>query len=126
MQLRYIVISSVLLLATSPAYATTTTAATRGKGSGIVLQCWPKRALAHGQRRAGRSNKATAASRDLPLGSKAKVTNEKTGQSTDVRITDRGPSRKDRKIDVSRKAADDIGMTSRVQRPSPLNLKVSS
>jgi rare lipoprotein A len=56
-------------------------------------------------------DKNTAASRDLPLGSEATVTNKKTGQSTDVEITDRGPVRKDRQIDVSRKAADDLGMT---------------
>jgi rare lipoprotein A len=53
----------------------------------------------------------TAASRTLPLGSTAKVTNERTGQSTDVQITDRGPTRHDRVIDLSRKAAGDIGMT---------------
>src|SRR3712207_2665928 len=51
----------------------------------------------------------TAASRDLPLGTEATVTNKKTGQSTDVRINDRGPDRKDRTIDLSEKAAKDIG-----------------
>jgi len=53
----------------------------------------------------------TAASRDLPLGTKATVTNKNTGRSTDVEITDRGPTRQDRKIDVSKKAAGDVGMT---------------
>ncbi len=53
----------------------------------------------------------TAASRTLPLGSEAKVTNQRTGQSTDVKITDRGPTRHDRVIDVSKKAAGEIGMT---------------
>jgi rare lipoprotein A len=53
----------------------------------------------------------TAASRTLPLGSKAKVTNQHTGQSTDVTITDRGPTRQDRVIDLSQKAAGEIGMT---------------
>jgi rare lipoprotein A len=52
----------------------------------------------------------TAASRTLPLGSTAKVTNEHTGQSTDVHVTDRGPTRQDRVIDLSKKAAGDIGM----------------
>jgi rare lipoprotein A len=55
-------------------------------------------------------NENTAASPNLPLGSKAKVTNQKTGKSTDVRITDRGPVRKDRTIDLSKKAAGDVGM----------------
>lgn len=53
----------------------------------------------------------TAASRDLPLGTKATVTNKTTGKSTDVAITDRGPVRPDRKIDLSKKAAGDVGMT---------------
>jgi|SRR5690242_367711 rare lipoprotein A len=56
-------------------------------------------------------DKNTAASRDLPLGSHATVTNQRTGRSTDVEITDRGPTRTDRQIDVSRKAAQDLGMT---------------
>ncbi len=55
-------------------------------------------------------NSPTAASRDLPLGTEATVTNQKTGQSTDVRINDRGPTRDDRVIDLSKKAAGDIGM----------------
>ena len=55
-------------------------------------------------------NANTAASPTLPLDSTAKVTNEKTGQSTDVKITDRGPTRPDRVIDLSKKAAGDIGM----------------
>lgn len=53
----------------------------------------------------------TAASRTLPLGSEAKVTNQRTGQSTNVKITDRGPTRPDRVIDLSHKAAGQIGMT---------------
>ena len=50
----------------------------------------------------------TAASRDLPLGTKATVTNKATGQSTDVKVTDRGPTRPDRKIDLSKKAAQNV------------------
>jgi rare lipoprotein A len=57
-----------------------------------------------------RPNSNTAASRTLPLGSTAKVTNKETGKSTDVRITDRGPTRKDRVIDLSKKSADEVGM----------------
>jgi rare lipoprotein A len=51
-----------------------------------------------------------AASRDLPLGTQATVTNRQTGQSTDVRVNDRGPTRTDRVIDLSQQAARDIGM----------------
>ena len=62
-------------------------------------------------------NSNTAASNKLPLGSTATVTNEKTGKSTDVRITDRGPARQDRVIDMSHKAAGDIGMTKSGKAP---------
>jgi rare lipoprotein A len=55
-------------------------------------------------------NKLSAASRKLPLNSKAKVTNLKTGQSTAVTITDRGPYKKHRVIDLSPAAADRIGL----------------
>jgi rare lipoprotein A len=56
-------------------------------------------------------NKPTAASKELPLGSKATVTNEETGKSTDVIVNDRGPYVSGRVIDLSRKAAEDIGIT---------------
>jgi rare lipoprotein A len=55
-------------------------------------------------------NKLTAASKTLPLGSKAVVTNVATGQSVEVKINDRGPYVKGRKIDLSRAAAQQIGM----------------
>ena len=55
-------------------------------------------------------NSNEAASPNLPLGSTATVTNQKNGKSEDVRITDRGPTRSDRKIDLSKKSAQDLGM----------------
>ena len=58
-----------------------------------------------------KQTKLTAASRDLPLNSKAKVTNLKTGRSTEVTITDRGPFKKGRTIDLSKAAAKKIGVT---------------
>lgn len=57
------------------------------------------------------SNELTAAHPTLPLGTKAVVTNLKTGKSVTVTITDRGPYTKGRKIDLSRAAAQQIGMT---------------
>lgn len=51
-----------------------------------------------------------AASPNLPLGSQAQVTDQKTGKSTNVVITDRGPTRNDRVIDLSKKSAQDLGM----------------
>lgn len=55
----------------------------------------------------------TAASLTLPLNTKAKVSNLKTGLSVTVTITDRGPFTKTRLIDLSRAAAEVIGITSR-------------
>lgn len=52
----------------------------------------------------------TAASRDLPMGSWARVTNLANGRSVEVRINDRGPARwTGRGIDVTRAAADTLG-----------------
>ncbi len=56
-------------------------------------------------------NKLTAAHKTLPLGTKAVVTNLATGKSVEVTINDRGPYVKGRKIDLSRAAAQQIGMT---------------
>ncbi len=53
----------------------------------------------------------TAAAKTIPLGSKAKVTDLKTGKSTVVTVTDRGPYVPGRKIDLSKDAAKDIGLT---------------
>jgi rare lipoprotein A len=58
-----------------------------------------------------RPNALTAASRTLPLGTTAKVTNTETGRSVSVRVNDRGPYAKHRVVDVSSKAARRLGMT---------------
>jgi rare lipoprotein A (peptidoglycan hydrolase) len=55
--------------------------------------------------------KLTAAHPSLPLGTAATVTNLETGQHTEVRITDRGPYAKGRDIDLSKRAAQEIGLT---------------
>jgi len=55
-------------------------------------------------------NAQTAASPVLPLGSRAKVTNEKNGRAVEVRINDRGPYVDGRIIDLSRGAARKLGM----------------
>ena len=52
----------------------------------------------------------TAASIAFPLGSRVMVTNLDNGRSVEVTITDRGPFKKGRKIDLSHKAARMIGM----------------
>ena len=52
----------------------------------------------------------TAAHRTLPLGSKVRVTNARTGDSVIVRINDRGPFHAQRVIDLSHGAARAIGL----------------
>lgn len=52
----------------------------------------------------------TAASRTLPLGTRVLVTNLANGRSVVVTITDRGPFRRGRGIDVSLAAAMRLGM----------------
>lgn len=52
----------------------------------------------------------TAAHRTLPFGTKVRVTNTRTKRSVVVRINDRGPFIKGRIIDVSRGAAQQLGM----------------
>src|SRR5580704_4210462 len=54
----------------------------------------------------------TAASRSLPIGSSVMVTNPATGRSVKVRINDRGgPGVHGRGLDLSKRAAEEIGMT---------------
>jgi rare lipoprotein A len=54
-------------------------------------------------------NALTAAHRDLPLGTRVRVTNVGNGRSVVVRINDRGPYVGGRVIDLSRAAAREIG-----------------
>jgi rare lipoprotein A len=56
-------------------------------------------------------NQFTAASKTLPLGSVVKVTNPKNGRSVRVRINDRGPYVRGRSLDLSRRAAQKLGIT---------------
>ena len=56
------------------------------------------------------SRLATAAHLRLPFGSVVRVTNRKTGASVVVRINDRGPYVKGRIIDLSERAARDLGV----------------
>jgi rare lipoprotein A len=54
----------------------------------------------------------TAAHRNLPLGTKVMVENLESGETTEVKITDRGPyaDKRRRIIDLSRAAAESIGI----------------
>ena len=55
-------------------------------------------------------SKLTAAHRTLPLNTRVRVTNLKTGLSVEVTITDRGPYADGRVIDLSKAAAKKLGM----------------
>ena len=57
-------------------------------------------------------NTLTAAHRRLPFGTRVKVTNLDNDKSVVVRINDRGPHTRGRLIDLSRKAAQQLGMIS--------------
>ena len=56
------------------------------------------------------TNQMTAAHRTLPFGTLVKVINQDNGKSTIVKINDRGPFVEGRIIDLSRAAADELGM----------------
>jgi rare lipoprotein A len=68
----------------------------------------------HGRRTASgetyNQHALTAAHRTLPFGTEVVVTNENNGRSVVVRINDRGPFSGGRVIDLSHKAATQIGM----------------
>jgi len=55
-------------------------------------------------------NALTAAHRTLPFGSRVKVRDLSTGKEVEVRINDRGPHTRGRIIDLSRKAAEALGV----------------
>lgn len=55
-------------------------------------------------------NALTAAHPSLPFGTEVRVTYASTGESVVVRINDRGPYAHGRVIDLSREAADEIGL----------------
>jgi len=68
----------------------------------------------HGKRTANgerfNTHALTAAHKTLPFGTQLRVTNERTGRSVVVRINDRGPYAHGRVIDLSKAAADAVGI----------------
>ena len=62
----------------------------------------------HGKRTA---SELTAAHKTLPFGTQVLVTNERTGKSVVVRINDRGPYAHGRVIDLSKAAAEAVGIS---------------
>ena len=71
----------------------------------------------HGRRTANGErfdmNGYTAAHKTLPFGTRVLVTNPRTGKSVTVRINDRGPYAHGRTIDLSRRAAQELGLVAR-------------
>src|SRR5215210_7484211 len=57
------------------------------------------------------TNALTAAHKTLPFGTQLRVTNERTGKSVVVRINDRGPYAHGRVIDLSKAAAEAVGIS---------------
>jgi rare lipoprotein A len=66
----------------------------------------------------------TAAHRTLPFGSKVRVTNRRNGKSVIVRINDRGPFHGARVIDLSKAAAQEIGLIRRGRANVNLSLLI--
>ena len=94
---------TAICCAPSIVYAESCTASQYGIGDGY-----------HGKKTASgerfNTHALTAAHRTKRFGSYAQVTNQSTGRSISVRITDRGPFVKGRCIDLSHAAANAIGM----------------
>jgi rare lipoprotein A len=55
-------------------------------------------------------NALTAAHKTLPFGTQVKVTNDKTKKSVTLRINDRGPTQAGRILDISPRAAKELGI----------------
>ena len=70
-------------------------------------------------------NDRTAAHPTLPMGTQATVTNLNTGNSVDVKINDRGPYVKGRDIDLSKRAAKELGMTKEGVAPVKIEAEVA-
>ena len=58
-------------------------------------------------------NGLTAAHRSLPFGTRLRVTDLRSGRDVIVTVNDRGPYRKKRIIDISKKAAAELGILKR-------------
>jgi rare lipoprotein A len=78
-------------------------------GSGVASFYWqPQKVSAGGD---FDPSAMTAAHRTLPFGTRVRVTHARSGRSVDVKINDRGPYIAGRIIDLSKAAAELIGMT---------------
>ncbi len=97
-----------------------TKSAGRSGQTGIASYYWQGQQTASGAR--FNPNGMTAAHRSLPFGTKVRVTNKRNGRSVVVTINDRGPFVGGRVIDLSRGAAQVIGMTGAGLAPVSLDV----
>ncbi len=91
-------------------------ASTRRMGPGHALDgvasfYWQGQKTASGE--AFDRSAMTAAHPTLPFNSRVRVTHVQTGRSVEVRINDRGPFKPGRVIDLSQRAAEELGITAR-------------
>ncbi len=108
-----LILAIPLLLVSTPFGSAALAAPNRGtcpSGSMNATQYSAGSGTASGQ--AFRPDGLTAAHKKLPFGTRVRLTNPRTGASTVVTINDRGPFTRGRDIDLSRRAARAIGMTS--------------
>jgi rare lipoprotein A (peptidoglycan hydrolase) len=88
------------------------TPGTKGKPTiGLASYYWQGTKTASGER--FNAHDLTAAHRTLPFGTRVRVTSLATGRSVTVRINDRGPFVDGRIVDISRGAAQSLGMIDR-------------
>jgi len=77
----------------------------------MIKEAMPRlegRSMANGERFDAQSN--SAASRSLPLGTTARVTNLRNGRTATVEVEDRGPYARRRILDVSPRTAEQLDM----------------
>jgi rare lipoprotein A len=91
--------------------ATKSAAAAQGSSHGLASYYTYDSKTASGEK--FDSRELTAAHRTLPFGTRVRVTNVATGQSVTVRVNDRGPFVPGRVVDVSRGAAETLGIVDR-------------
>jgi rare lipoprotein A len=112
-------VASTLVFLLASCGGTKSTFTQSGQGSYYADKFAGKRTASGAPYRPG---KLTAAHNTLPFGTKIKVTNAKTGRSVKVTVNDRGPHVKGRIVDLSKKAANKIGLVD--AGVAPVQLKV--
>lgn len=88
--------------------------------NGLASYYWQGQMTATGERFDKRA--MTAAHKSLPFGTRVRVTRLDNGGSVVVRINDRGPFKPGRVIDLSERAAEEIGMTGKGIMPVRLEV----